>query len=297
MIEAECGLCGDTGWRGHVDGSDYFGLYSWLLEEVSPARIQWCTCLQGANKRAKYTIVLEEQRVQRARARMERTWDDAEVPLKFKGLDLATFEAMGRKYLAHKTRALAACKMWMAEGFVRLNDLPNYVKGTGLQEGEHVGYNNATTRYPGITFSGPPGRGKTAQMSVLFQHTIDNGGVGLWVQYGQLMARIQAEYSSREGEPSRWYEFVDAARKVPLLLIDDLGDPENQYAEKKDKRDKLELILQHRHANDLSTLITTNLSMDEIAFQFSERLRQRIEEMTLIVLMNGEVLRGVLDGK
>lgn len=70
-----------------------------------------------------------------------------------------------------------------------------------------------------------------------------------------------------------WDPAVDGYRYVPVLAIDDLG------LEPASRRARIEELLCDRHAEDKTTLATTNLSAKEFGAAYSERVLSRLREV------------------
>lgn len=80
-----------------------------------------------------------------------------------------------------------------------------------------------------------------------------------------------------EGDQSyeRRFEFY---LNVPLLMLDDLGvESSTRWVQ-----EKLDTIIDHRLVNNLPTLVTTNLTMDELNFRISSRLQRRDGKVIVI---------------
>jgi DNA replication protein DnaC len=72
------------------------------------------------------------------------------------------------------------------------------------------------------------------------------------------------------GSDVTYDELFEAVRNVPLLVLDDLGmQSETSWA-----REKMFQVLNHRLNAELPTVITTNLSIDDL----DERLRTRLKD-------------------
>jgi DNA replication protein DnaC len=84
---------------------------------------------------------------------------------------------------------------------------------------------------------------------------------------------------------------IQAAQKVPVLFIDDLGDPDKRRLESDDKRDILFRILNHRLQDWAPTFITTNLNGLGISKQFGERIASRLVELCEWCKVGGADLR------
>ena len=137
-----------------------------------------------------------------------------------------------------------------------------------------------------ITFIGEPGRGKTHLALAIGWY---------WLEYKELLVKYyQSETLLDELRRGFGYmdkellcnfdKMIDSIKKVPLLIIDDLGaEYTTEWA-----RAKLDTIIDHRYINKLHTVVTTNLSPKKLP----GRLSSRLEEGT-ICLLKGEDYRKV----
>ena len=80
-----------------------------------------------------------------------------------------------------------------------------------------------------------------------------------------------------EGDMSYERRF-DFYLNVPLLMLDDLGvESSTRWVQ-----EKLDTIIDHRLMNNLSTLVTTNLTMDDLNFRIASRLQRRNSKVIVI---------------
>lgn len=165
-----------------------------------------------------------------------------EVPKRYQGLTPQTLEALGPKAMEEKRAAIEAATRW-AKGEVEK---------------------------PGLLLYGRPGTGK----SVLGWWAVPQRGWGLWLTWPELTRKIQSSY--RGGDPEA---MIEAAQNIPVLFVDDLGDPDRRDMESNDKRDILFRIVNHRLLNWTPTFITTNLAGSDIAEQFGNRIASRLLEL------------------
>lgn len=88
-------------------------------------------------------------------------------------------------------------------------------------------------------------------------------------------------------------ESYEKVKKACVLLLDDIGfagDAEivNNYGI---KTDPIADVLEHRYANRLFTVMTTNLSEDELQVRYGQRIYSRLREMCVWVAFKGEDYR------
>ena len=97
-----------------------------------------------------------------------------------------------------------------------------------------------------------------------------------------------------ELQKRRWPKTTDAAeylqswRDIALttsfVVFDDLGAEENT----EDSQNIVRRLLMYRYNHCKQTVITTNLTGEELKARYSERIVSRIYEDYLVVVMNGE---------
>jgi DNA replication protein DnaC len=216
-------------------------------------------CEYGRNKARMHARWLEknEADVEAARQRrMEKLYGPCmEVPKRYQGLTPQTLEALGPRAMEGKRAAIEAATQW------------------AKSEGEK----------PGLLLYGKPGAGK----SVLGWWAVPQRGRGLWLTWPELTRKIQSSYS-RDGDSEA---MIEAAKNVPVLFLDDLGDPDRRRMESDDKRDILFQIVNHRLAHLKPTFITTNLDGSEMAKQFGDRIADRLAELCEWCEVGGDDLR------
>jgi DNA replication protein DnaC len=216
-------------------------------------------CDYGRNKAEMHARWLEKNKadVEAARRRrMEKLYGPcAEVPKRYQGLTPQTLEALGPRAMEGKREAIEATKRW--------------AKGEGDK--------------PGLLLYGKAGAGK----SVLGWWAVPQRGWGLWLTWPELTRKIQSSYS-RDGDSEA---MIEAAQNVPVLFLDDLGDPDRSGMESDNKREILFRIVNHRLAHRKPTFITTNLAGSDIAKQFGKRIASRLLELCEWCKVGGVDLR------
>ena len=148
-------------------------------------------------------------------------------------------------------------------------------------------YNNTKTG-KGLYLSGNFGSGKTYMIAALFNEFAKNGMKVAIIYWPEFLRNLKASFDTDFEEK---YDYI---KKVPLLLVDDIG-AENLTPWARDEI--LGPILQFRMQEGLSTFFTSNLSLTELETHFSiagnrvekvkaqriiERIKQLSEEMNLI---------------
>ena len=115
-------------------------------------------------------------------------------------------------------------------------------------------YNN-NEKPKGIYLSGSFGSGKTYLIVSLFNEMAKKGVRSIAIYFPDFLQNLKSSFSSDFGEK------MEHTKKVPLLLLDDIG-AENVTPWSRDEI--LGPILQYRMENNLPTFFTSNLTIEEL---------------------------------
>lgn len=141
-------------------------------------------------------------------------------------------------------------------------------------------------------WSSDTGNGKTTWackiMSYYFRKIAFNSGLefeGLYIYLPTFLEDLRASYSDPDPE---FLEELEMVKKSKILIIDDIG------AEKPSEwvSERLLSFINTRVSNGLSTIYTSNLSLDELESKIGRRIRSRIEGSTKEVHLIGKDRRG-----
>lgn len=135
----------------------------------------------------------------------------------------------------------------------------------------------------GVYLTGSFGSGKTYLVACLFNEMAKKGIKSVSVYFPEFLVSLKSSFSS-DFEEKR-----DYVKKIPLLLLDDIG-AENTSNWSRDE--VLGPILQYRMENHLPTFFTSNLTLDELEKSLSitsngvdkvkaRRIIERIKQLTV----------------
>ena len=140
-----------------------------------------------------------------------------------------------------------------------------------------------TKKGKGLYLSGSFGSGKTYLIAALFNELAKKGVSSALVYYPELLRSLKSSFGSD------YEEKFDFIKRVPLLLLDDIG-AENTTSWSRDE--VLGPILQYRMEEELPTFFTSNLKIDELESVLSitnsgvekikaKRIVERIKQLTV----------------
>lgn len=277
-----CVHCWGSGYLAHVVRGQ-LGLFAWARVNLPEALVPWCDCHYRAKAVIRFRQFREHIEIRAAISRREKLLKESGLSERFRKMEHAAILNLPNSQQAGKIGAIAACRMLSAECQVSLEGLQHYVKNSKLAELTDL------TFYRSLVLTGKPGRGKTAALSVVFRELLYELEGGLMIQWDEYVRQVQDKYSDYTAE-----SFLQEAIQTPVLFIDDLGDVDSDVSVTSNQRNLLWRIINHRHGQELITLISTNLGKDQLARQFGTKTVERIFEMALVLEMNGINLRGVL---
>ena len=135
-----------------------------------------------------------------------------------------------------------------------------------------------------ILLTGDVGIGKTFLTHCIARELLDQGFSVLYFSAGELMdALSDIAFRRDDADPAQYSQIMDC----DLLIIDDLGTEFiNSFTVQ-----RLFSLLNDRLIRSASVVISTNLSIDDIADQYTERTASRISAGYTILPMFGEDIR------
>lgn len=172
--------------------------------------------------------------------------------------DTAIDRATGQSY-----REVAACALRDARSFV----------------------DNFGSSYRNLLLNGNTGVGKTFLTNCIAGALLDKGFTVLYLSAFRLFEIFEHyRFGDRERSQQASMEF-DTILDCDLLIIDDLGtELPNSYT-----TSQLFVCLEERDLRKASTLISTNLSMDELGKRYSDRIASRLFSFRYIKLFGKDI--------
>lgn len=139
----------------------------------------------------------------------------------------------------------------------------------------------------GLLFMGPAGVGKTHLAVSIIKDLIEKGFAGLFCEFGSLLKQIQDSYNpvSKSSE----LKVLAPVYQADVLVLDELGATvPTEWV-----RDTMYQIINKRYNDKKLTIFTTNYSDkgNELEERITYRLRSRLYEMCISVVMDGEDYR------
>ncbi len=128
-----------------------------------------------------------------------------------------------------------------------------------------------------LVIAGATGRGKTRLAAAIGNYCREAGTPVMFVVVPDLLDRLRSSYNPQN--PKAFDEIFEQVRNAPLLLLDDLGSQSGTaWAE-----EKLFQLINHRYNACLPTVITTNLTVNNIDARLASRLTD--PQVSTILLM------------
>lgn len=148
---------------------------------------------------------------------------------------------------------------------------------------EFIDSSSAGEKPKGLYLNGCFGSGKTYMIAALFNEMAKRGVKSVLIYYPDFLVNLKSSFQTNYAEK------FDYIKKVPLLLLDDIG-AENCSAWSRDE--VLGPILQYRMESHLPTFFTSNLTLEELESSLAitqssadkvkaRRIIERIKQLTI----------------
>lgn len=140
--------------------------------------------------------------------------------------------------------------------------------------------------YDNLIFYGPTGVGKTFLTHCIAKQLLDTSHTVLYLTSLQLFDILEKNKFSKE-DASTSNEQISYMLQSDLLIIDDLGtELVNSFT-----ASQLFYFIEERHIRQRSTIISTNLSFQELRDRYSERIFSRFTGYYNFLMIVGEDIR------
>jgi len=138
----------------------------------------------------------------------------------------------------------------------------------------------------GLFLTGTLGAGKTCFASVLGKELIRTEKDVWFKNVTDLLFEVKGTFD-KENNIFNDYEIICQWAGKPHLILDDLGaEKVSEYV-----RQSLYVLINKRYLEDLPTIVTSNLTLDEIANRLDDRIASRLTEMCRVVHLGNKDLR------
>ena len=145
---------------------------------------------------------------------------------------------------------------------------------------------NFNSDYHNLFFYGTVGTGKTFLSNCAAKELIESGHSVIYFSAAglfDLLSRYSFDYKSKEDERERYADLY----QCDLLIVDDLGtELTNQFV-----ASRLFSLLNQRHMGKKATVISTNLSLEELRDRYSDRIFSRITSHYELCKLTGPDIR------
>lgn len=146
---------------------------------------------------------------------------------------------------------------------------------------------NFNTSYDNILFYGNTGVGKTFLSNCIARELLNTSHTVIYLTSFQLFDILEKNKFRKGDDDFETMEQFNGILNCDLLIIDDLGtELNNSFISS-----QLYLCINERHLSRKSTVISTNLSLDELNRMYSERIFSRITSNYKLLKIVGDDIR------
>lgn len=174
-----------------------------------------------------------------------------------------------------------------------------YNRDIRIYEGVNASFDKGLLSYPGsIVFTGTTGCGKTHLAVSLWRELVleSRSREVFFITVPELLLEIRATFGQKKSfdsweksDPNQTEEqVINNYSKVELLILDDLGSEKTSDF----TIQSLYLIIDRRNRELRPTIITTNLSLQEIEDNLGARIASRLADMTIIKINMPDYRKG-----
>jgi len=138
----------------------------------------------------------------------------------------------------------------------------------------------------GLYLTGTAGSGKTCFSAVLGKELIRQGKEVWFKNTTDLLFEVKGTFD-KDSKIFNDYEMICNWAAKPYLILDDIGSEKvSEYV-----RQSLYVLINKRYLDDLPTIITSNLTMQELSGRLDDRIASRLTEMCRTVDLGSKDLR------
>ncbi len=143
-----------------------------------------------------------------------------------------------------------------------------------LENAYNQAYHFAEHRQGWLLLLGRYGCGKTHLAAAIANHAIEQGVSTIFLTVPDLLDWLRYAYT---GANLSFEERFEEIREIPLLILDDFGT-QNATAW---AQEKIYQIINHRYVNQLPTVVTSNVMVND----FEGRIRSRLQDPNLVTVV------------
>lgn len=137
----------------------------------------------------------------------------------------------------------------------------------------------------GLILMGPVGTMKTTAAVSVLMESLSQGLGGYFIVSASLLDEI---FTLKASNMEEWVAFERRLKETSLLVWDDLGA---EYSEGW-VQTKVDAIISERYNHNKPTILTTNLSSEELKGRYAERVIDRLRGTCQVITFAGKSLRG-----
>ena len=140
----------------------------------------------------------------------------------------------------------------------------------------------------GLILMGPVGTGKTSLAISILRKAIEQGYNGYLISMTSLFDTL---LTLSKGPSEHYLKFENRIRNSPLLVLDDFGaEYTSEWVQQ-----KVASIIADRVERSKSTIITSNLSVEQIKKAYDSRVYDRLKGTSFLIAFKGKSQRQPLD--